>query len=167
MPWVKHALEEKDFEVFVPEMPNTDNPIIGDWVAHLGKAVGEINENTIFIGHSIGCQTILRYLESLPEGKKCKKVILVAPWMTLMNLLEDEKPIVKPWVDTPIDFEEVKTKADKFIAVFSDDDSAVPYEENLKVFKEKLGAEVVTKHKMGHFTGDEGFAEIPFLLELV
>ncbi|OGM04157.1 hypothetical protein A2112_02105 [Candidatus Woesebacteria bacterium GWA1_42_12] len=64
-------------------------------------------------------------------------------------------------------FEKVKIKAEKFIAVFSDDDPVVPYKENLKVFKEKLEAETITKHKMGHFSQDEGFTEIPFLLDLL
>jgi predicted alpha/beta hydrolase family esterase len=167
MPWVKSALEKRGFEVHVPQMPNTDNPIIESWVKHLAKEVGEIDENSIFIGHSIGCQAILRYLENLPGGKKCKRVILIAPWTSLMNLKEEEKPIAKPWIETPIDFEKVKTKAEKFIAVFSDDDPVVPYEENIKVFKEKLGVETITKHKMGHFTEDEGFTEIPFLLDLL
>jgi len=167
MPWVKSALDKRGFEVHVPQMPDTDNPIIESWVAHLAKEIREIDENAIFIGHSIGCQTILRYLESLPEGKKCKKVILIAPWMTLMNLKEEEKPIATPWEETSIDFGKVKTKAEKFIAVFSDDDPVVPSEENTKVFKEKLGAEIITKHKMGHFTQAEGFTELPFLLELL
>lgn len=165
-PWAKNVLEERGFEVFVPKMPDTDNPIIGKWVTYLDKAVGEIDNDTIFIGHSIGCQTILRYLETLPGGKKCKKVILIAPWMTLINLKEDEKPIAKLWEETPIDFEKVKIRAGKFIAVFSDDDPVVPYKENAKVFKQKLGAEIITKRKMGHFSQDEGFKEIPFLLDL-
>lgn len=167
MPWVKKVLEGKGFEVSVLEMPDTDNPIIGKWVEHLAEEVGEVDDNAIFIGHSIGCQTILRYLEALPEGKKCKKVILVAPWVILKNLTEEEKPVVKPWQETPMDFEKVKTKTDKFIAVFSDNDPVVPYEQNLKVFKEKLGAEIITKYKMGHFTADENITEIPFLLELL
>lgn len=167
MPWAEKSLKAKGFEVYVPEMPNTDSPVIGKWVEHLAEAVGEVDDNAIFVGHSIGCQTILRYLESLPQGKKCKEVILIAPWISLKNLTDDEKPIAKPWEETPIDLDKIKTKADKFIAIFSDDDPTVPYDENIKVFKDKLGAETITKHKMGHFTGEKGFTEIPFLLELL
>jgi predicted alpha/beta hydrolase family esterase len=148
-------------------MPDTDYPTIEKWVDHLADEVGELEKEDILIGHSIGCQTILRYLEALPKSKKCQKVILIAPWTKLKNLNEEEKPIAKPWEETPINFEKIKTKANKFIAVFSDDDPVVPYEENRKVFKERLGAEILTKHKMGHFSQDEGISEIPFLLDLL
>ena len=44
------------------DMPNTDFPRIGSWVGFLQKnvKVEDINEQTYFVGHSIGCQTILR-----------------------------------------------------------------------------------------------------------
>ena len=59
-PWLKKQLEEKNYKVEVPEMPDTDHPKIESWVNKL-KEIVIPDEETILIGHSIGCQAILRY----------------------------------------------------------------------------------------------------------
>lgn len=170
MPWAKKALEEKGFEVHVPEMLDTEHPKIKPWIDKLQETIGEIKPDDIFIGHSIGCQTVLRYLQTLPENTKVGKVILIAGWVSLTPFATrepEDKLIVKPWFETPINYLKVKNSARKFIAVFSDNDPMVPYEENAKTYKEKLGAEIILKKGMGHFSQDEGVKEIPFLLELI
>ena len=61
-PWLKKELEAKDFEVYVPQLPDAENPRIYKWVPKLAEIVGVPDEQTYFIGHSMGCQTIARYL---------------------------------------------------------------------------------------------------------
>lgn len=39
------------------------------WVPYLAQAVGELHPEDYSVGHSLGCITILRYLESLKEGQ--------------------------------------------------------------------------------------------------
>ena len=163
MPWAKKALTEKGFEVFVPEMPDTENPKIGPWVSKLAETVGKIRPDDILIGHSIGCLTVLRFLETLKDGEKVAKVILIAPWHYLTLDENENLAIAELWIKTPIDYEKIKSKAYKIITVFSEDDPWVPYQKNLEFFKEKLDPEVVTKNGMGHFN----MSEIPFLLELI
>jgi hypothetical protein len=84
--WLKKELEKKGFEVFAPDMPDTENPKIETWVPFLSKLVGKCDEETFFVGHSIGCQTILRYLESLPESEKAGGAVFVAGWLNLKDL---------------------------------------------------------------------------------
>jgi len=166
-PWLKRNLEKNGFQVQVPAMPEPAYPKIEPWVSHLSKIVGAVDENTFFVGHSIGCQTILRYLESLPADKKVGGAVFVAGWFTLMNLKTDEeKEIAKPWLETPIDFEKVKHHTKKFFAVFSDDDEVVP-QENKKLFEERLGAKTAIEHKKGHFSGSDGVTELPSALKAV
>jgi predicted alpha/beta hydrolase family esterase len=113
-----------------------------------------------FVGHSIGCQTILRYIEQLPTEVKVAGVILVAPWMTLMNQSPEEVEIAGPWIETSIDFEKVKTHTQKFVTIFSDDDPCVPIE-NKNLFEERLGAETILEHNKGHFSGSDGITQLP------
>ena len=167
-PWLKNELEKRGYQVIVPAMPETDHPKIEAWVPYLSKVVDHPDEETILIGHSMGCQTILHYLETLSENQKVGKVILVAgfgPYLT--GLTADEEQIAKPWVETPIDFDKVKTKASEFIAIFSDNDPYVPLEENSRLFKEKLGAKIIVEHNKGHLSGDDGILELPVLLEVI
>lgn len=165
-PWLKRELEQKNFEVFVPEMPNTDNPKIEEWVPFLINAVGEPDENTYFIGHSIGCQTIIRYLEKI--DKKIGGVVFVAGWFILSNLeTEEEKIIGNPWIETPIDFEKVGKTTNNFIAIFSDNDPVVPLEENKKIFETKFNAKIIVEHDKGHFNASEGVKELPVVMDSI
>lgn len=165
-PWLKTELKSRSFEVYVPEMPDTDNPIIEHWVSCLEKSIGRADKNTYFIGHSIGCQTILRYLESLADDYKVGGVIFVAPWLSLKNLENDKEwRIAKPWLETPIDFNRIKNRADKIVAIFSDNDPVVPLEENTAVFERDLGAKIIVEHGKGHLNEEDGITEFPLVLE--
>jgi len=164
-PWLKSELESKGLEVHVLAMPNTDTPTIEGWIPFLEKEIGKIDEETYFVGHSIGCQTILRYLESLPEGTRVGGAVFVAPWIALTGLeTEEEKSIAQPWIETKIDLENVKTKLKKAIAIFSDNDPYVPMI-NMRLFREKLGAEILLEGHKGHFTSQDNVAQLPAALE--
>ena len=164
-PWLKEEVEKKNIQVFIPEIPDPSKPKIEKWVSFLKKEIKDIDEETFFVGHSIGCQTILRYLESLPADKKVGGATFVAGWFTLMNLKTDEeKEIAKPWLETPIDFAKVKQHTKKFFAVFSDNDEVVP-QDNKKLFEEKLGSKTAIEHGKGHFSGSDGVKELPSILE--
>lgn len=80
--WLKFSLQKKGFEVSAPDMPEPEKPKIETWVGKLKEVVSPDKE-TILVGHSIGCQAILRYLETLPEGTKVAGIILIAPFITL------------------------------------------------------------------------------------
>ena len=77
-PWLKIELEQRGYEVANPEMPDTDTPVIKKWVDKLREVVGTPDADMYFIGHSIGCQAILRYLETIdtPVGG----AVFVAGW---------------------------------------------------------------------------------------
>ncbi|MCK5315191.1 MAG: alpha/beta hydrolase, partial [Anaerolineales bacterium] len=54
-PYAKVNLEELGFQVDIPALPDTDNPRLDQWLPALKNAVGEPNEDTILVGHSLGC----------------------------------------------------------------------------------------------------------------
>ena len=54
-PWLRRELESKGFEVIAPQMPDADLPRIKKWVSALKSIVKDPDENTYFVGHSMGC----------------------------------------------------------------------------------------------------------------
>jgi uncharacterized protein len=162
-PWMKQALLKKGVDVVVPEMPDSVAPKINAWVFKLAEVVGKVDENTYFVGHSIGCQTILRYFETLDSSVKAGGVLLVAPWVTLIEddswYGPDEKRIAKPWIETPINWQKVKQYS-KFTLLYSTNDPCVPLSDS-KIFKPKLGAKLITVDGLYHFDGDQGITELP------
>lgn len=166
-PWLKTELEKRGFVVTVPNMPHPETPTIEDWVNHLKELVGEPDNETYLIGHSIGCQAVMRYLASL-ENKQVGGIVLVAGFIILGYLpTEEERKIAKPWLETPIDYLAVKKTAPKISVVLSDNDNWVPLEENKKLFEEHLSAKITIEKEKGHFSGSDGVKELPPVLNSV
>lgn len=164
-PWLKSELEKNGYEVFVPDMPDIDTPVIEKWVSHLEKIVGVPDKDTYFVGHSIGCQAIMRYLEKLPDNEKVGGAIFVAGWFKLENLEDDEtRETAKPWIETPVNFEKIKTVLPKSTLIISDNDPYNAFEENKQRFTE-IGSEIIVLHGVGHITTEDGFSELPVVLE--
>jgi hypothetical protein len=173
-PWLKKELEARNCEVFVPQMPDPGEPRIAKWVPALSEAVGTADAETYFVGHSIGCQAIIRYLETLPDEVNVGGAVFVAGFFRHITNLEPEPEVIdveREWITTPIDTEKVKTHLPKSVAIFSDNDPYVTLD-NQEDFKNKLNSEILIEHAMGHFSGPrDGITELPIvrdkLLEMI
>ena len=121
--WLKNKLEEKGFQVFCPIMPETAKPKIEKWIKKLNEIVKNPDKNSYFVGHSIGCQAVLRYLSQVNPEVKIGGVVLIAPWMELdENTLEEEgeevREIARPWMETPIDWNKIKITTQQAVGIF-------------------------------------------------
>jgi len=169
-PWIEKELEGKGFDVSIPQLPDPDNPRIQEWVQKLEEAVGSPDGDTYFVGHSMGCQTIARYLERLPDDVVVGGAVFVAGFFKSLTGLSDDADVQemdRHWLGAPIDLKKVKTHLKKSIAIFSDDDPFVP-QENHADFDELLGSKIIVEHEAGHFSGglDKCF-ELPVALDAV
>ena len=152
----------------MPEMPETDNPKMESWVAYLKEQVGVADEDTYFVGHSIGCLAILRYLEKYQE--RIGGAVLVAPWITLNPESfadPEDKKVVDDWTKDGFDWTKIKSLCSNFVAVFSEDDPDVPLVENKPIFEKELGARIIVESAKGHFTTDAGVTELPSALDAI
>lgn len=164
--WLRRQLEEKGYAVISPAMPIPDSPEMGVWNERLNRLIKNPDEKTYFIGHSIGCQAILRYIEKLPPEIKIGGAVLIAPWINLKpEAFEDEEAekIAKPWLETPIYFDKVKKHLKKIICIFSDNDPFVPLSDK-DIFKEKLNSEIIVEHNKGHYDPDSKITNNPAAL---
>ncbi|PIR70020.1 MAG: hypothetical protein COU46_03745 [Candidatus Niyogibacteria bacterium CG10_big_fil_rev_8_21_14_0_10_42_19] len=146
-------------------MPNSEEPKIEIWVPFLAKLVDQADENTYFVGHSIGCQAILRYVGQL--RKPIGGIVCIAGFFRLLHLTTDEeKEIAKPWLESLMDYDKIKQNASKIIAIFSDDDPDVDLGDK-ELFGKRLGAHTYVEHKKGHFSDDAGVKKLPSALDAV
>jgi len=162
-PQTKKELEELGFDVEVPEMPETDSPKFDRWLSNLIEVVGEPDDELYLIGHSLGCITIMRYLETLKDDQKIAGAVFVAGFTDYLGFDE-----IKTFFAQPIDFDKIKTKANSFSFIHSDNDPYV----DLKYGHElqgQLGGNLIIKEKMGHFSGEieneESCAKLPEIVE--
>lgn len=158
-PWLKRELEAHGFEVEVPAMPDAGYPRLESWLLGLQEAINSPDQNTIIVGHSLGGNIALRYVEQVPEGTVIGKLILVAPAIDEIRELSDEEKIIfKPWREMPFDFDKIKRSAKEIISYFSDNDRWIPLETG-KIIQDRLGGKVIIVPDKGHFGDDEGVTE--------
>lgn len=166
--WLKKELEVKGFIVVAPDMPDTWHPKISEWVNKIKELVGSVDKETYFVGHSIGCQAIMRYLEQLPQDAKIGGAIFVAGWFNLTDETWDDEgytpEIANQWINTPIDFGKIKLHTNKFIVINSDDDPYVPLSDT-ELFKNNLGAGIIMLKNKGHVAGEDGSTDLPEVLD--
>ena len=162
-PWFKKELEERGFEVIIPAMPDSDNPIMDKWVSYLAQIVGNPDENTYFVGHSLGCITILCYLEMLNGGQKVGGAVLIAAFARDLNY-EGYRGELSGFFAKPLDWRKIKKVCNKFAVIHSDDDKWVPPDFGEDVAR-CLNVEFTKVHGMKHFSGDDGITKAPIILE--
>lgn len=166
-PWLKTELEKRGIKTHVPQLPEAKWPQIKLWIPALAKTVGTTDEDTYFVGHSMGCQAIARYLETLPEGVEVGGAVFVAGFFQRLVDLDDDaasQAVEKEWLRTPVDLDAVRNHLPKSVAIFSDNDPWVPLD-NQEDFRRRLGSTILVEHDMQHFSGEQGYRELPIVLE--
>ncbi|KKW31679.1 MAG: hypothetical protein UY76_C0052G0003 [Candidatus Uhrbacteria bacterium GW2011_GWA2_52_8d] len=164
-PWLKRELEDKGIEVIVPAMPEASMPKMNLWVPALAEIVGKPDENTILVGHSIGCATIMRYLETLGESETIGGAVFIAGFTTDLGFEE-----IHNFFETPLNFQKIRSHFPRLIAIYSDDDPFVD-SKYAAILADELGAEIVPSAKMKHFSGpvdgEESCVVLPQALDAV
>lgn len=160
-PWLDSKISDENNKVIRFNMPNTENPRIAEWLSELDKQVNILDESTYFIGHSIGCQTILRYLET-KNVNRIGGILFVAPWLDLLpKAIEDEESYntAYPWIHTDINFDKIKSLTNNINCIFSDDDYFVSLSQKER-FEKLLNAKTIVVSSKGHISSEDGVNEL-------
>ena len=153
--WVAVEAEKRGFDVIAPQMPNPLLPSLEAWLTMLKTISWNIDENTYFLGHSLGCITIVHLLASLPPETKIGGAVFVAGFCSVPRV-----HYLDEFCDCQIDWDRIKKVTNKYRVILSTDDIFVP----LRVgqdFATKLGAEVIIEKNKGHFTHYAGVFRLP------
>lgn len=166
-PWLKKELENRDFKVWVPDLPNSGHPKQKEWLETVFSSEGwEFNPDSILIGHSTGATLILRILERLPKGVKVDKSILVAGPIDKGKNFNQLKEGVTEGL---FNWEKIRNSCKEFCLIYSDND---PYDCGLRhgeIIKEKVNGRLMIKKEEGHFNLEAGkkYKQFPLLLEYI
>lgn len=157
--WLKNKLRAENWEVVAPQMPNADKPDMKKWLEYLDNTLPNVDENCYFVGHSLGCITILRYLEQLLDERKIGGTILVAGFMTSLGY-----PELKNFFQNEIDWKKIKQHCNNFTAIHSDNDPFVSVH-YADLFQKFLSAEKIIQNNQKHFSADDGINELPVVYQ--
>jgi predicted alpha/beta hydrolase family esterase len=159
-PWLRSDLEKLGILVEVPEMPNTNQPKLEEWLPHLQQTIGVPNIDTFLVGHSLGCPTILRYLESLDDNQQVGGSLLVAGFAEPLPHL----PKLDGFTSDAWKYSYTQSRTKKLTIINSDDDEAVPFF-NAEHVRDRFNAKLVTVHGAGHINEKSGYKKAPFILD--
>lgn len=158
-PWLKKELEEKDYQVFVPQFPHPKDHHLPDWLGVLKEYDRHINEKTILIGHSLGGLFLLRVLERL--SKPVYAAFLVATPVGVRPILyydSDEK-----FSGFRFDWEKIRKGAKHFTAYHSDNDPYISLGNGEELAKQ-LGVKLTFIPKAGHINAESGYTKFDQIL---
>lgn len=140
-PWLRREL--RDHDVMMARLrPTPGAPTIEACVEELRGVIGDDREvlaRTVLVGHSVGCQATLRFLESLPDGARALGVLCVAGWWWVDQPWET----IRPWIERPLDRARVRRAAGPVRVLISEDDPFTSdHAQNARQWEHALGAEV-------------------------
>lgn len=166
-PWIREQLADAPQRVEVVELPRPSAPVIDECIDALRSALGtdpEALRSTLLVGHSVGCQALMRYLASLEpgrsDGSSGPTLLFVAPWWAV----DSPWPTIEPWISTPISLVPLRANTSRIVVLLSDDDPfTADWRANQLLWEERLGAEVEISPGGRHFNASEE----PAVLELV
>lgn len=159
--YVKKNLQNKNTTVTLIHLPNSDQPDFMKWQGALSRQISSIDNNTLFIAHSLGCLTVLNFLEH-NKIKSVGGLVCVSGFIDCLPSL--------PELDEYIGhskkcFLVVNNIGIKHMYI-SDNDSYVPSEFSINLAKQ-LGFTYTIIPNSGHFLAKDGYCEFPELVSLI
>ena len=160
-PWLKNKLEKLGHTVYVPKFPTPKGQTLENWMKVFDEYIHLVDENTVFIGHSLGPAFILSVLEKI--DKPVKACFFASPALgTLGNPTFGS--INESFVRKEFDWIKIKKNCEKFYAYIGDNDPYIPLK-NAKLMTDKLDSELVLIENGGHLNESAGFTKFEKLFD--
>jgi len=161
--FAKAEIASLGYEVIIPKFPTPEEQNLKNWFSVFDKYMHEIDEETILIGHSLGCAFILNVLEKI--NVRVRGCYLVSGWIGELGKPQFD-PINKTIADREFNFDKIRDNCSLFIQIHGDDDPYVPLSKALELRKRILSELIIIK-KGGHLNSESGFIRFPRLIDLV
>ncbi|KFM95953.1 RBBP9/YdeN family alpha/beta hydrolase [Paenibacillus macerans] len=161
-PWLRDRLTEAGADVAVLTMPNPQEPNFNAWVNQLSASVPDLDGNTYFVAHSLGCITTLRYLLRQNPAKPIGGIVLVSGFAKPLP----ELPILDAFTEQPLDYDRVIRSASGRAVIAAKDDSIVPFAYS-KELMEQIHADFYEVEHGGHFLESDGFTTLPIVFDVL
>lgn len=164
LPYAKAELEKKDYHVWLPQLPDNDDPNLSKNLPFVLEN-GKFTEETIIIGHSAGCPLIIATLEALDV--QVKQAVLVAGYI---NPLPDENAANKILKES-YDWEKIASHVKDIIFINSDNDPWGCDDKQGRFMLDHIGkGKLIIPKGEGHMGSDsfnQPYKEFPFLIKLI
>ncbi|MDG4944603.1 RBBP9/YdeN family alpha/beta hydrolase [Staphylococcus agnetis] len=160
-PWLKNVLEIEGHDVKVIKFPNPDTPRVEEWIPAMNEQVQHLNHDTLFVAHSLGVITTLKFLNDA-DISSIGGVSLVSGFKDRLPHM----PELDAFVDQHIDYDALKIKLNHRFCIAAKNDTIVPFSYTAKL-SDVLGAKLYVQEEGGHFCREDGFESFNFLKQKI
>jgi len=152
-PWLSKTLSsELGLSANVIHLPNSKKPRFDHWIQALLAEIPGPDTETYIIAHSLGCITLLKYIELLPENCRIGGIILVSAFDEALPFL----PIINSFLSSKPKYQIIANKIISIKVIGSTNDILVPITLTKKVAN-SLQTTVIEIKNAGHFTTQDGY----------
>ena len=151
-PWLYRELEKDFEEILIPRMPRPERAEVEEWVSLLDELSGDRLRETVFIGHSVGNQAVLRMLARRPRGDRAIGLLAVAGWWTV----DEPWQTLLPWLVHDWDIARARENLGQCRLLISDADPFTKdAAKNAGQWENRIGAKVTIVPGAKHFNDKE------------
>lgn len=156
--WLQKELIKKGYDVWVPQLPDADDPDIQKYLEFITDSDWKFNKDSVIVGYSAGAVAILGILTAL--GIQIHKSILVGGFTTGIGL--------DKLFTIDFDWNKIKNSTDEIHVINSDDDPHIPIEHGV-FLAESLGVKHNLMIGQKHFNESmlPKYKEFPELLDII
>lgn len=158
-PWLKEQLVEKGHNVIVPRFPHPEAPSLEPWLETLNQYKEFINEDTIFVGHSVGGMFLLKLLERLQHPVHAAFFVSAPIGIRPIKYYDSDYVFTHFQFDWPA----IVNKSKNFTVYHSDNDPYVSLGNGEELAK-KLGVTLTFIPNAGHLNAESGWTKFEKLL---
>lgn len=160
--WLAEHLRANGTPTTVPALPDPLNPDPVTWFDAVRTAVGEVDENSVIVAHSLGALTALRFLRSLSGAWRLGALVLVSGFIDRLPAL----PELDDYIADGCDVTGLDGHIDRIAVLRSDNDSLVPPSHTDRL-AELLGTAAQVVSGAGHFLAADGVTSLAEVLEVI
>lgn len=160
-PWLEEKIKQKGYDVFNFNYPTPNGQNFKNWSKVLDQVKDKINEESIFICHSIGCVFLAKYC--INNNLKIEKCIFVSGCNNYFSLENFDKINKDMYTDEIYKFIDL---CNKRICIYSKDDPYLKIDA-LENFAKAIKAETYIYENAGHFNENAGYTTFEDLLKLI
>lgn len=161
-PWLKDKLTAIGVDVEIIAMPTPQTPKLDEWLNQLAQSAKDMDSDTYFVAHSLGCITLLRFLLRQNSSQPIGGLVLVSGFAQSLPTL----PILDEFVEQPLDYHQLIQRASQCAGIAAKDDPIVPFAFS-KELMEQLKADFFEVDKGGHFLEGDGFTALPIVFDVL
>lgn len=158
---VAAQLNARGFHALVPQFPTPEGQNLDNWLTHFKETIGELDQQTLLIGHSVGAVFTLRILEQLDTP--ISTAVLVAGFTGALGLPEYDI-LNSTFLDAPFSWNKIRSNAAHIICLSGSNDPYVPIEQG-RWIADSLNVEHMVVKGGGHLNAEFGYTNFPLLIE--